>query len=76
MFYILSRIFAVIASPWFYILILFTLASFLKGKKMRKGCFIGAWTILLVFSNGMLYQVALNAWTADYLSMPDTAENG
>lgn len=75
MFYILSRIFAVIASPWFYILILFTLASFLKGKKMRKGCFIGAWTILLVFSNGMLYQVALNAWTADYLSMPDTTRS-
>lgn len=72
MFYILSRIFAVTASPWLYILILFALAFFLKGKKMKKGCFIGAWAILLVFSNGMPYQVALNAWTADYLSMPDT----
>ncbi len=72
MFYILSRIFAATASPWLYILILFTLACFLKNRKARKGCFIGAWVTLFVFSNGMLYQIALNAWTKDYLNMPDT----
>lgn len=55
-------------------LILFTLACFLKNRKARKGCFIGAWMILLAFSNGMLYQVALNTWTTDYLNMPDSTK--
>ena len=75
MFYILSRIFAVVASPWLYILILFILSYFLKSRKTKRGCFIGAWAVLLIFSNGVLYQKALNVWTANYLTIPDTTRN-
>ncbi len=71
MFYILSRIFAATASPWLYILILLTLSFLLKNRKGRTGCFVGAWMLLLTFSNGPLYQATLNMWTADYLRMQD-----
>lgn len=56
MFFILSKILKVFLMPMFWVVTLFILAYLVKNKKWRKGLFIGALTVLLIFSDKPLMQ--------------------
>lgn len=64
MFYILSRFFAVFASPWLYIIAILVVVVFIKGKKWRRGLLIADVAFLLFFTNPIIYNRALVMWTS------------
>ena len=72
MFYIFSRLFACLASPWIYILILFVCIIIYKSKTIKRISAISICFLLLLFTNKVLFQKALNIWISPYLQYPDT----
>lgn len=65
MFFILSRIFSYISSPWLYILAALTAAIFLKKKKAKIYAASAAAFLLLIFTNAPLYYAAERSWVSD-----------
>ena len=65
MFFILSRLFAWVATPLAYIFILWSLAAFLprKHRSARRICAVAALTMILLFSNPWLYTRAERHWS-------------
>ena len=58
MFFILSRIFSYVSSPWLYILAALTAAIFLKKKKAKTYAASTAAFLFLFFTNAPLYYAA------------------
>lgn len=66
MFFVVSKILKIFLLPLTWIVILFVLSYFIKNKKWRRGLFISAICILLVFSNKPLLQWAQYMTTRQY----------
>ena len=66
MFFFLSKLLKVFIFPLTWILLLFILAYFVKNKKWRRGLFIAAIAVTLVFSNKPLLQWAQYLTTRPY----------
>lgn len=69
MFFVLSRIFSYISSPWLYILAALTAAIFLKKKKAKIYAASTAAFLFLTFTNAPLYYAAEKSWVSD-ISIP------
>lgn len=68
MFFILSRIFSYISSPWLYILAALTAAIFIKKKKAKIYAASAAAFLFLIFTNAPLYYAAEKSWVSDISS--------
>lgn len=68
MFFVLSRIFSYVASPWLYILAALTAAIFLKKKKAKIYAASAAAFLFLIFTNAPLYYAAEKSWVSDISS--------
>ena len=66
MFFVVSKILKIFLLPLTWIVILFVLAYFVKNKKWRRGLFIAALTVLLVFTDKPLLQWAQYMTTRQY----------
>lgn len=66
MFFVISKILKFLVFPLTWIFALFILSYFVKKKKWRKGLFIAAIVVLLVFSNKPLLQWAQYLTTKQY----------
>lgn len=66
MFFVVSKILKVFLLPLTWVVLLFILAYFIKDKKWRRGFFISAIVILLVFTNKPLLQWAQYMTTRQY----------
>ena len=66
MFFIISKILKIFLLPLTWIFLLLILAFFIKNKKWRRGLFISAICILLVFTNKPLLQWAQYMTTRQY----------
>lgn len=75
MFYVLSRIFAMLASPVFYMLSLLLVAVYASSRKVRIWC-VGMCLILFVFAtNHRLYGYAERAWCRGCIVDIDTTKH-
>lgn len=72
MFFILSRIFSYISSPWLYILAALTAAIFLKKKKAKIFAASAAALLFLFFTNAPLYYTVERSWISDISVQPHT----
>jgi uncharacterized SAM-binding protein YcdF (DUF218 family) len=70
MFFIVSKIFAWIASPVTYVIVLVALAVRLRKRWMKKTAWALAALILLVCSNKWIYNETMRAMSAPYVVMP------
>lgn len=68
MFYLFSRLFACIASPWLYIIMLLIAGSIKKKEETKIVCFSLSLFLFLFFSNRVIYQACLNSYTYPYIS--------
>lgn len=66
MFFIVSKILKVFLLPLTWIVILFVLSYFIKDKKWRRGLFIGALVLLLIFTDKPLLQWSQYMTTRHY----------
>ena len=66
MFFAISKILKVFLLPLTWVFLLFLLSYWLKNKKWRRGCFIAAIAIILVFSNKPLLQWSQYMTTRSY----------
>ena len=66
MFFIISKILKIFILPLTWILLFLVLAYFIKNKKWRRGFFISAIVLLLVFTNKPLLQLAQYMTTRQY----------
>lgn len=71
MFFVLSRIFSYVSSPWLYILAALTAAVFMKRKRARIFAVATAALIFVIFTNIPLYHAAERAWLSDVTIQPD-----
>ena len=66
MFFVISKILKVFLLPLTWVFLLFMLSYWLKNKKWRRGCFIAAFAIILIFSNKPLLQWSQYMTTKSY----------
>lgn len=66
MFFVISKILKIFILPLTWILLLLVIAYFAKNKKWRRGFFISAVVLLLVFTNKPLLQLAQYMTTRQY----------
>lgn len=64
MFYILSRFFAVLASPWLYMIAILVIVIYIKNKKWRRNLLVADAVLLLFFTSPIIYNKVLVAWTS------------
>lgn len=62
MFFIFSKIVAFIADPLVFITAFFILGLFVRAKYKRRKYLLISFVLLLLFSNGFIYQTVFNQW--------------
>lgn len=72
MFFILSRIFSYVSSPWLYILAAMSVALLCKKRKIRIYAASTAALLFLLFTNLPLYFAAEKAWLSDVTVQPQS----
>ena len=75
MFYILSRIFACIASPAFWIVVIFIWAILANSKITRIILSVLAILMVAFFTNTTIYNKAFALWCSDYMADIDTTKH-
>ena len=72
MFFILSRLFAFTASPWFYILTFLGIGYIAYTNRIKTICLSFSIILFFFFSNSYIYHSCLNSYTSPYISNFDT----
>jgi uncharacterized SAM-binding protein YcdF (DUF218 family) len=62
MFFLLSKLLTFIITPIVWIIALFCVAIWSKNERRRKKCFIWAFSLLVFFSNGFIFDEFARAW--------------
>lgn len=75
MFYILSRLFACLASPVLYMLIMLAVAIFTKRKKLKIGMVVATILFFFLSTNHFVYRMAERAWCSDCIIDIDTTQH-
>ena len=76
MFFILSKIVAFIADPLVFITAFFILGLFVRTKYKRRRYLLISFVLLLLFSNGFIYQTAFNQWRVSPLKLKKKYDYG
>ena len=71
MFFILSKIFAFCIKPIVWIIACFLLSFFLKNEKRKRSFFLTGFILLILLTNGAVFQAVVYWWEPDPVSIKD-----
>ena len=71
MFFILSKIFAFCIKPIVWIIVCFLLSFFLKNEKRKRSFFLTGLILLLLLTNGAVFQGVVSRWEPEPVAIKD-----